>query len=390
MKRKKVRIITITAIVVIIAGGVSLWLFGGKTSISFNTHVIEEGVIETTVMATGYVQPVEEVEVGTQVSGIIEAIYVDYNSVVKKGDLLARLETYSLQEKVNQAKASLRSSQSDLDYAQQNYDRVDRLYQGGASTRVSYEEAVNRLSQAETSLENAKAGLNQAELNLSYAYIYSPIDGVILERAINPGQTVAASFNTPTLFTIAEDLTKMQVEADVDEADIGEVKEGQPVTFTVDAYPDAIFNGVVSQVRLQPIVTSNVVTYTVIVEAPNPEKKLFPGMTANITIIVASEKGLLVPVEATNFKVTEEIASKSGLMIKPSLERGKKVWIKRDNTLEEIPIETGMGDGIYFISNSGLNRSDEVILSTIMSKNTVGKKGVSLMPRPPGGGAPRR
>lgn len=390
MKSKKSKVIVgilaglLVAVLIVV-------LAGGKKSVIFHTATVRQGTLETTVMATGYVQPVEEVEVGTQVSGVIEKIYVDYNSQVKKGELLAQLETNTLLEKLNQAKASLRSAQSDLDYSTQNFERVKTLYEAKAATQVSYEEAVNRRNQAETVLENARANLSQAEVNLSYAYIYSPIDGVVLDRAVNIGQTVAASFTTPTLFTLAEDLTKMQVEADVDEADIGQVRVGQPVTFTVDAYPDDTFTGTVSQVRLQAVVTSNVVTYTVIVEAPNPDEKLFPGMTASITITVTSEKGLLVPVEALNFEPDEKLATNVEIQGNAS-DGGRGVWVKSGETVQHRPITTGLGDGVNFIAESGLSPGDEVVLSATLGKKRDAQKGVSLMPSAPGGrrgGGPR-
>lgn len=380
-----------TAIAAIIT--VAVKCTGESKDITYQTAVVTEGTIETTVMATGYVQPVEEVEVGTQVSGVIEKIYVDYNSQVKKGDLLAQLETNTLLERLNQAKATLRSGQSDLDYARQNHERVKTLYEAKAATQVSFEEAVNRLNQAETVLENAKAALSQAEVNLSYAYIYSPIDGVILDRAVNIGQTVAASFSTPTLFTIAEDLTKMQVEADVDEADIGQVRIGQQVAFTVDSYPDNTFSGTVKQIRLQSVVTSNVVTYTVIVDAPNPEEKLYPGMTASITITVASESGLLVPVEAVNFRPGIELASNSPM---PQIQgraglpptEGHGVWVKNGEEISRLGITTGLDDGINYIAKSGVSAGQEVILSTMAGKNEQTRKGASIMPAPPGGRRP--
>lgn len=386
MKSKKAKIIF--GIVAIILIGIIVVVFaGGKKSVTFNTATISNGTIETTVMATGYVQPVEEVEVGTQVSGVIEKIYVDYNSHVKKGQLLAQLETHTLMEKINQAKASLRSAQSDLDYAKQNYNRVKTLYESKAATQSSYEEAINRRNQAETTLENAKATLNQAEVDLSYAYIYSPIDGVILNRAVNIGQTVAAMFATPTFFTIAEDLTKMQVEADVDEADIGQVRLGQQVSFTVDSYPDEVFVGTVSQIRLQPVVTANVVTYIVIVNAPNPDEKLFPGMTANITITVASEKGLLVPVEAVNFQMDENIADNLGITQNATIV-GKSVWIKSGNNIERREITTGLSDGVFLIAKAGLSEGEEVILSATFDKTKPSKKSKNIMPEPPKGAGP--
>jgi HlyD family secretion protein len=357
---------------------------GGDDEVTFQTAVVTRGTIETTVMATGYVQPVDEVEVGTQVSGVIEKILVDYNSQVKKGDLLAQLETNTLLERVNQAKATLRSGQSDLDYARQNHERVKTLYESKAATQVSYEEAVNRLTQAETSLENAKAALTQAEVNLSYAYIHSPIDGVILDRAVNIGQTVAASFSTPTLFTIAEDLTKRQVEADVDEADIGQVRVGQPVVFTVDSYPDDTFTGTVRQMRLQPVVTSNVVTYTVIIDAPNPEEKLFPGMTASITITVASEEGLMVPVEAVNFMPGPELAGSVAMQGPPT--EGDGVWVKSGESITRQGIRKGLGDGINFIAPEGVSEGQEVVLSAATGKNGEVRRAAGFMPGPPRGG----
>lgn len=386
MKSKKLKVI-LGVILLVVITVVIILLAGSKKNATFTTATISEGIIESTVMATGYIQPVEEVEVGTQVSGVIEKIYVDYNYHVKKGQLLAKLETSTLSEKVNQAKASLKASQSELDYARQNFERVKKLYESKASTQVAYEEAVNRFNQAETALTNTKAALNQAEVDLSYAYIYSPIDGVILNRAVNTGQTVASSFSTPTLFTIAKDLTKMQVEANIDEADIGQVRVGQQVSFTVDSYPDDTFAGTVSQIRLQAVVTSNVVTYTVIVDAPNPGEKLFPGMTANITIAVASEKGLVVPVEAINFNVDKELSE--NLDIKNnSTSEGRDVWVKSGNNIERRSIKTGLGDGIYFIVKSGLSIGDEVVLSVTFDKKQSEKSSKSIMPEPPKGMGP--
>jgi len=386
MKRRKMNVILISVSVIIIAVAL-LALTGGKQSVSYNTAIVSEGTLKTTVMATGYLQPVEVVEVGTQVSGVIEKIHVDYNSQVKKGQMLAELETNTLFEKQKQAQASVRSAQSDLDYATQNYQRVKTLFEANAATRATYEDVTNRRNQAETTFENAKAKLKQAEVDLSYAYIFSPIDGVVLDRAVNTGQTVAAAFATPTLFTIAEDLTKMQVEADVDEADIGQVRVGQPVDFTVDAYPGVIFKGKVSQVRLQPVVNSNVVTYTVVVNAPNPDLKLLPGMTANITIIVASEKGLLVPVEAINFRLDQEMAEYLEITGDPTnAKRG--VWVKSGEQIERMQISTGIGDGIFFITNSGLTKGQEVVLSASIGKAKAIKKKTSLLPPPPGGGRP--
>lgn len=395
MKAKKIK--TFGAIGGLLLIGIvtaAAFMSGGK-HVQLNTTTVSTGTLDISVLATGYVQPVEEVEVGTQVSGVIEKIYVDYNSHVKKGDLLAELDKLTLQEKLNQANSQLSSAQSDYNYALQSYNRVKKLHDAKAATDVAYEEAVNRLTQAKTTVDNARANVNQSQVNLSYATIYSPIDGVVLERAVNTGQTVAASFNTPTLFRIAEDLTKMQVEADVDEADIGQVKMGQKVTFTVDAYPQDVFEGTVSQIRIQPTVTNNVVTYTVIVDAPNPDQKLFPGMTANINIEVQAENGTLVPVEAVNFRMTPDIMSGLGLdasQIEVPAKGAQYVWVKNNNGVEARKLETGMNDGINFIAKSGVNPGEEVVLSASIGKKKANgdSKPVSIMPSPPrGGGGPR-
>jgi len=386
MKSKKIKVFIAVVIVGIIAAFIIV-LAGGKKSVTFNTATIQKGTIETTVMATGFVQPVEVVEVGTQVSGVIEKIYVDYNSQVKKGQLLAQLETNTLLEKLKKAGASEKAAQSDLNYATRNYERVKILYDGKAATQASYEDATNRLNQAESTFENAKATLKQAEVDLSYAYIYSPIDGLVLDRVVNTGQTVAAAFSTPTLFKIAEDLTKMQVEADVDEADIGMVRIGQHVKFTVDAYPDEIFIGTVSQLRLQPLVSANVVTYTVVVNAPNPGKKLLPGMTANITIIVASEEGLLVPVEAINFQMDETFAANFDIVGNIN-DKNEGVWVKSGGSISRLTINTGLGDGIFLIAKTGLSEGQEVILSASLGKNQADQKSTSIFPSPPKGGPP--
>lgn len=381
MKKKTIIISCIAAVLAI--GIVLLFVFKPwKKEIEYTTSKVQERTVSVVVTATGYVQPVDKVEVGTQVSGVIEKIFVDYNSQVKKGQLLAELDKLTLNEKLNQAKASLATSQSDLLYAEQNYNRVNGLYEVQAATQSSYENAVNMLEQAKNSVANAKANLHQAEVNLSYAEIYSPINGVVLDRSVEEGQTVAASFSTPTLFTIANDLTKMQVEADVDEADIGVVKMGQKVTFTVDAYGDDVFEGTVNQIRLQPTVTNNVVTYTVIIEAPNPEEKLYPGMTANITIITNEETALSVPASALTFTPSDELIKQlkmtspentrkqSGKFERPEKmnKSGKTVWIKDGDKIYPKPVQTSIGDGIYTIV-SGVNENDEIILFA-----TVGKK----------------
>ena len=378
--------------------------------LKMNTTTVREETVEITVTATGNVQPVDKVEVGTQVSGVIEKIFVDFNSQVKRGQLLAEVDKSTLLENLKKAQATVSSAESDMDFAQKNYDRVQQLFDAKAATQTSYEDATNRLAQARTSVTNAKANLQQAQVNIGYAEIYSPIDGVILNRAVERGQTVAASFNTPTLFTIANDLKQMQVEAAIDEADIGQIRVGQDVRFTVDAYPDDIFGGTVKQIRLQPTTTSNVVTYTVIIEAPNPDEKLFPGMTASVTVIVKSEKGLVVPVSAFNFNPTDDVKEKLNIQqpkgdeqSKPPRPAGqenqpqrtgfqreapKNVWIKSGDKATLNRLETGLNDGVFIIATKGVNLGDTIILSASLEKkvkNTGKAADNPLMPRPPGG-----
>lgn len=388
IKRKKKVIIWCSAAAAVIIAAILLARKGGG-QVSFNTSVVKAGEIEITVMATGYIQPVEEVEVGTQVSGEIEKIYVDYNSHVTAGQLLAELDQSTLNEQLIQANASMNSAKSALLLAEQNYNRTKKLHDAKAATDVEMEEAVNQLTQAQMTYDDAKSIANQAKVNLEYAYIYSPIDGIVLDRAVSVGQTVASSFETPTLFTIAKDLTRMQVEADVDEADIGMVKVGQTAEFTVDAYSDEVFEGTVQQVRMQPTTTSNVVTYTVIIEAPNPEEKLFPGMTANITIMIKSDSGLSVPVEAVNYVMTPEVADKTGyegeLTLSGNGGNDKSVWVLENGMPELRPITTGMGDGIDFIVKSGLEEGEVVILSANTGKKKPGEAARNpLMPSHPG------
>ena len=333
--------------------------------------------IEVTVTATGELQPVYKVDVGTQVSGIVERIYVDFNSVVKKGQLLAELDRSNLNEQLTQAKTSVSNAQSNLTLAQQQYDRIKVLYDNKAATQEAYESATNSLTLAKNQLKTAQSDLSRAQTNLSYATIYSPIDGVIMDKAVEEGQTVAASFNTPTLFTIANDLTKMQVEAKVDEADIGEVKAGQPVTFTVDAFPEDVFTGTVKEVRINPTVTSNVVTYTVIIDAPNPETKLFPGMTASVTIITKKESGVSIPMTALFASITPDMMKqleKKGYTFKSlyksqdEVAQGlkditkKTIWVKTgEKTFEQRSVPVGLNNGVNTLIPEGLREGEEVV-----------------------------
>ncbi len=359
---------------------VLFFVIGAKKKKNSDLQVITERCktdsIEVAVTATGELQPVYKVDVGTQVSGIVQRLYVDFNSVVKKGQLLAELDKSNLNEQLSQAQTSVSNAQSNLTLAQQTYDRTKALYDNKAATLEAYEAATNQLTLANNQLRTAKSDLSRAQTNLSYATIYSPIDGIVLDKAVEEGQTVASSFNTPTLFTIANDLTQMQVEAKVDEADIGEVKAGQPVSFTVDAFPDDVFSGSVKEVRLNPEVTSNVVTYTVIINAPNPEQKLYPGMTANVTITIKKEVGLTIPVQAFYVNLSDDYQKqleKKGFtfnsMFKSREDRTeglkditkKAVWIKSgDKSFVQKQVTIGTDDRVKAIV-SGMDEGQEVL-----------------------------
>ena len=412
MKKKKRTWLIVLGVIVLAL--IVLWIVkatkSSKKELVIRTHVVKEYTVENTVTATGTIEPVETVEVGTQVSGKVEKIYVDFNDAVKKGQLMAELDKLTLNQNVSRAKASLTSAESQLNYSKLTYDRTKQLYEANAATLAAYQEAQNSYTQAQMSKKNAQAAYDQALVDLSYAEIYSPIDGVVLDRAVEVGQTVAASFSTPTLFTIAKDLTKMQVEAAVDEADIGQVNIGQRVNFTVDAYTYETFEGTVNQIRMKATTTSNVVKYTVIISAPNPELKLFPGMTANVTIVTEEETGLAVPAEALNFTPDEQVLKAMRKNGKPE-EMGEKpqgmpqgmpqgehpmmdgqpsdmsmVWIKKGEEIMPRPVKVGMSDVAYKIIEEGLQEGDEVVLSAqyVAQEKQVKKGDNPFMPGPPG------
>jgi len=300
-RRRKINrtaIVIITSLVFFVAGSCNK---GGK-SYTYETAIVKKGSIINTITATGTIQADTTVLIGTQVSGVIKKIYVDFNSNVRKGQLLAELDKTPLQTQVQQAQASLDDSKSEVEFQSATYERYKALLGKKLVAQADYDQVKYSFDKARANLKTSQAGYDKAIVNLNYASIYSPIVGVVLNRAVDQGQTVAASFSTPNLFTIGNDLTQMQVQANVDEADIGQLRMKEPVDFTVDAYPNEIFKGSVRQIRLQPIVTSNVVTYTVIVNAPNPEKKLMPGMTANITVLVQKiDSVLIIPGKALRF-----------------------------------------------------------------------------------------
>lgn len=396
-KRRKLIWALAAAAVIVIA---VIILMHDDEELVVRTYTVEDYTVINTVTATGTIQPVEQVTVGTQVSGEIDKIFVDYNSEVKKGQILAELDKSNLLENVRQAEASLKSAESELEYSSGNFERTKLLYEANATTKVNYEEASNDLVKAETQLQNAKSNLDQAKVNLGYAEIYSPIDGVVLSREVEEGQTVAASYSTPTLFTIANDLTQMKVEADVDEADIGQVKDGQKVEFTVDAYINDVFHGEVQQIRLEPTTTNNVVTYTVIIEAPNPDYKLLPGMTASVTIVTEEHSGLTVPVEALNFTPSQKVMEsfdKNDARAKNShataMMPGKEnrdsemVWVLNEGVMTPRFISTDISDGVYKIVRNGVAEGDSIVLSAnfVTKKQKTSRQDSNpFMPTPPG------
>jgi len=342
---------------------------------------IEPTTISNSVTATGTVEPVKQVEVGTQVSGIISKIYVDYNSVVKEGQLIAELDMSVLQTELESSRANLNSAKVEFDYQTRNYERIKGLYDKELVSATEFEQAQYSYDKAKFSYSQAQSNYNKSQKNIGYAKIYSPIDGVVLSRAVDEGQTVASGFSTPTLFTIANDLTAMRVIANVDEADIGQVKEGQRVEFEVDAFPEDTFEGSVTQVRLQATTTSNVVTYQVVIDAPNPDLKLMPGLTANITIYTLDKQNVIaVPVRALRFTPEGEKY------------RENTVWKQLpDGQLEPASVKTGVNDGVQVEIIEGLQLGDRVVTGTrLMSggpeKGDFPQPGGSnnpFMPRPP-------
>ena len=317
--------------------------------------------IQNSITATGTIEPVTSVTVGTQVSGIVSKLYVDYNSVVKKGQVIAELDKTNLVSQLNTSKANLQSAQSCLDYQSSNFNRYKALYEKGLISADDYETSRLSYLQAKEQVAASREEVRRAETNLSYATITSPIDGVVLSKAVEEGQTVAASFNTPELFTIAQDLTNMQVVADIDEADIGVVQEGARVSFTVDAYPDDTFTGTVTQVRQEATTTNNVVTYEVVISAPNADLKLKPGLTANVTIFTAEQEGVLsVSTKALRYTPTQETVGKRKII---DTNAKNKVWTINGNNITAHAVNVGMTDGTHTQIISGIKEGVEVITS---------------------------
>ncbi|MBQ3715661.1 MAG: efflux RND transporter periplasmic adaptor subunit [Fibrobacter sp.] len=441
--KKLLKFIIVIAILAAIAFGVKTFLLDTKTETVAGPLVsakVTLATIATTISATGTLEPVDQVEVGTQVSGDISKIYVDFNSKVEKGQVIAELDKSKLRATLTQAEIAYKSAQTDYKFKESTYNRVKKLSESNSASAVELETAEYNMNSAKLAVERSENEVNQAKLNLSYAIIKSPISGVVLKRAVDVGQTVAASMSTPTLFVIAKDLSQMKVMADVDEADIGQVKAGQRVEFTVDAYQDDKFSGTVQEVRLSPTTTSNVVTYTVVISAENPDQKLLPGMTATCTIVTQEVKDAVsIPVKALKFTPAEGTPmadpkdfprppmfgdstafkgkfdkdkdfpppggpgefgppgskggfGKSGFGGKKKGQRpkltGNHVWVSIDGKAAPRPVKIGLSDGVNVQILKGLSEGDSVVVSqeTMGTGTTTEKSKASspFMPSPPG------
>ena len=392
---KSKKIILVLSLVAVLA--ILWWLFSSKEEVSkveFVTAKVVKGEIGNSITATGTIEPVTEVEVGTQVSGIIDRIYVDYNSVVKKGQLIAEMDKITLESELLSARAQYDGNKAEYEYQQKLYDRNTVLHQKELISETEYEQSAYNYQRAKSAYEQSSAALAKAERNLSYATITSPIDGVVTSRSVEEGQTVASGFSTPTLFTIAADLTKMQVVADVDEADIANVNEGNYVVFTVDAYPNDEFIGTVKQVRLGSTIgettttsSNTVVTYEVVISAENPELKLKPRLTANASIYTMFKGDVItVPASALHFTPNAEVAVGYTIVDCPA---PQKVWTLKDKTFTAIPVEIGLTDGINTEIISGLTEGQDVVTDMNFTELMAPKMGASqerspFMPQHPG------
>ena len=364
-------------------------LKGGKKEekVSFETAKVEKKSIHTSITATGTIEPVTSVTVGTQVSGIVAKLYVDYNSIVKKGQVIAELDKTNLISELNTAKANLASSQSTATYQLANYNRYKMLYDKGLVSADEFENAQLSYQKAREDVNAKRESVRKAETNLGYATITSPIDGVVLSKSVEEGQTVAASFNTPELFKIAQDLTDMRVIADIDEADIGGVKEGQRVSFTVDAFPDDHFEGRVTQVRQQATTESNVVTYEVVISAPNEDLKLMPGLTASVTIYTMEKNDVLVvPSKALRFMPNQAFLEKDQTIA--DVEADHKLWTMEGNTFKAHKVEIGTSNGVVTEITGGIAAGTEVLSDFNVSSTGEGEQQEQannpFMPRPRG------
>lgn len=398
MSKKK---IISLAVGVIIVAGIAIWAFGGqakKRKVVYETATVDRANISNSVTATGTIEPVTEVEVGTQVSGIIDKLYADYNSVVTKGQLIAEMDKVTLQSELASQKATYDGAKAEYEYQQKNYERNKGLHEKQLISDTDYEQSLYNYQKAKSAFDSSKASLAKAERNLSYATITSPIDGVVISRDVEEGQTVASGFETPTLFTIAADLTQMQVVADVDEADIGDVEEGQRVSFTVDAYPNDVFEGKVTQIRLgatssssSTTTTTTVVTYEVVISAHNPDLKLKPRLTANITIYTLDKQGVLsVPAKALRFTPAVPLVGSNAVV--KDCEGEHKVWTREGDTFTAHPVSIGISNGIVTEITGGINEGTQIVSDAVIStgaETTIAEgqgdgERSPFMPGPPG------
>lgn len=382
MKKKTYLIIGGVVVIAVVC-----WLLfsGGKESgATYTTAAVARGSVVNSVTATGTIEPVTSVTVGTQVSGIVAHLYVDYNSTVKRGQVIAELDKTNLLSELASARATLASAQSDLAYQRANHERQLTLYKKGLIAANDYEQARLSYQKAQQQVLTARQQVNKAQTNLGYATITSPIDGVVLSKSVEEGQTVAASFNTPELFTIAQDLTNMQVVADIDEADIGNVRQGERVDFTVDAYPDDTFHGTVTQVRQVATTESNVVTYEVVISAPNNDLKLKPGLTASVTIHTREVHDVLtVPAKALKFEPNEKLLADGQTIADCQAEH--KVWTLDGTVFRAHAVAVGLSDGITTQITSGLRQGQKVLTAfQLKGEEADGQQNDNpFMPKPP-------
>ena len=367
MKKKIFSKVWIAMILVVVIAVAAWLLSGGKKEeqINFKQEKVATHTLQNSITATGTIEAVTSVTVGTQVSGIVNKLYVDYNSVVKKGQVIAELDKTNLISELNTAKANLASTESNLSYQSANMKRYQTLYKKGLVSADEYENALLAYRQAKEQVASSRENVQKAQTNLGYATITSPIDGTVISKSVEEGQTVAASFNTPELFTIAKDLKNMQVIANVDEADIGGVAVGNRVNFTVDAYPDDTFEGVVKQVRLEATTNNNVVTYEVVISAPNADLKLKPGLTANVTIFTKEQANILsVANKALRFTPTKETVGKDMKIVDC---KGKnKVWTLNGNTLTAHSVNVGQSDAMHTQIISGIKAGQSVVTEIVV------------------------
>lgn len=363
------KIKTLSKIFAVAVFALTLSACGKKSKVNYVTAKAVNTDITTSVTATGTIEPVTSVEVGTQVSGRIDKIYVDYNNVVKKGQVIAELDKTNLQSELTSALSNLANAKSNLTYQSANYKRYKTLYGKGLVSANDYESARLSYQQSLAQVRVQEQSVSKAKTNLSYATIVAPIDGVVLSREVEEGQTVASSMTTPTLFIIARDLTDMRVIADVDEADIGDVREGQRVTFTVDAFADDIFSGTVTQVRQEATTESNVVTYQVVISAPNKDLKLKPGLTANVTIYTQEKTGVLaIPSKALRFSPSDKLLEKEQTI--KDCNAKNKVWVREGNVFKAIPVTTGITNGTLTEIISGLKAGQAILTEVSAEEQT--------------------